>query len=88
MSVKAWVGVIIASIVNVVAYSGIFPVYTIIRAKFFSEDLLGHGVIAPGLIGILDSTLNWAPLIMLIGAFIWAIVSSIAERPYATGGRY
>ena len=80
MSMQIWVGVILASLVNVVYYSQLFPVYSVIRTLIFNSNILGSGVVPGNLINLLDSTLNWGPLVVLIGVIFYAILASIFER--------
>ena len=80
MSLQVWVGVILASLVNVIYYSQLFPVYKVIRSTIFDSAILGKGVVPANLITMLDTTLNWGPLIVLIGVIFYAILASIFEK--------
>ena len=79
MSLQIWVGVILASLVNVVYYSQLFPVYKIVRSMLL--PLAGTGIVSPNLVSLLNTTLNWGPLVVLIGIIFYAILASIFARP-------
>jgi divalent metal cation (Fe/Co/Zn/Cd) transporter len=77
MGLRAWAGFIALSIVTMLFYVGILPVWDTIKTM-----CLSYGV-SPHLLLILDKSLYWAPLIILVAAFIHAVTSP-AFRRYTT----
>ena len=77
---QIWVGVILASLVNVIYYSQLFPVYKVVRSMIYDAGILGQGVIPSNLVNLLNATLNWGPLVVLIGVIFYALLASVYER--------
>ena len=80
MSMQIWVGVILASLVNVIYYSQLFPVYKVVRSMIYDSGILGQGVIPANLVDLLNATLNWGPLVALLGVIFYALLASVYER--------
>ena len=82
MDFRPWIGVILASVVNMVWFSQLYPVYAYIRTMIFNSDVLNlASKWLPGnMIGILDTSLYWTPLIILGGTIIYAVIASIVPR--------
>ena len=83
---------ILASVVNIIFYSNLLPVYFNIRAKIFSDNILVTAAkwIPSNMVATMDAVLNWTPLIILIGATLYAIVATIlpSESDTWQGERY
>lgn len=77
MSLRSWAGFIGASLFCVVFYTGILPAWTAISDLCLVYD------VDSDLLLLLEKGLYWAPFMILIAAFIHAVVSP-AFRPQPT----
>jgi hypothetical protein len=78
VSAKAWVGVIAVSICNMIFYWGMFTPWLRFRSLILTSDFvttLGWTSIVP----LLEKSLDWAPIMILIASIIYALMSPAAE---------
>lgn len=79
MSLRAWVGVVATSFCVVIFYAGFWPAWKAIKA-----EMIASGVVPEVLQNILDKGLDWAPIMILIAAVIYAFVSPPYEGESTT----
>lgn len=74
MSLRAWSGFIAVSLVCMIFYTGILPVWDIV-----TTFALAHGV-SDDFIQLLDRVLYWAPFIVVFAALVHAVLSPSFRR--------
>lgn len=77
MGLRAWAGLIATSLFSVVFYTGILPVWAAIVA------LCTQYGVDQNLLLLLEKSLYWAPVMILIAALLHAVVSP-SFRPQPT----
>jgi hypothetical protein len=80
MDFRPWIGVILASVVNVLFYSNLIPVYTVVRTMIFADEVYKAAIFPSNLMASLDAVLYWGPLIVLIGGILYAIIATIIPQ--------
>lgn len=74
MSLKAWAGFIAVSLCCMIFYTGILPVWDVVNTMALSAGISEEYMM------LLDRSLYWAPLVILIAALIHAVTSPAFRR--------
>ncbi len=74
MSLRAWAGFIAVSLVCVMFYTGILPVWDVLTTLAVTHH------VPEDYIRLLDRVLYWAPFIVLVAALVHAVFSPSFRR--------